>query len=908
MGDTELVHMSKPEIRGLASLGKITVNPDTGLPEAFNLKNLLPMIANVGLAVATGGMSVPAQMAIMGAANFGMGLLQGQDTKQALLGGAVAAGTTGIGRGLTSGLNAASAGIDSAGNVTQSSGMGFDYSLEGVVPPPSPSGLKAAVPVVSPPIIAPPPVPVAEPSLFSKALDLAKEYPKTTAIGAGLLGAGLMEGQEEEPEQQLAYEKPVERKRVSLEEGVQRPEPLTTEEILGIYTQGGGTQEQITSLQSPYRYVPKTTYASHGGLIGLAEGGAVQRFLDNGGDSEPAPSISTPSKSTTSAEYSGEKGIDPVTGAYTGISTSDKARTALGALGLMTGNPALTLAATALGAKGFFSNVTNPNVAVFNRAVPGQVQASPFSMFSSQAPQIAGMRADIATDVDGPAGPAAADMSTSGQQSFGAGFDYSLEGDTGVGSSAGSSGEEDSEMGNDDPMKAGGLIGLADGGMVTVQPGDTLTKIANETGMTVEGLQSLNNITNPNIIQAGQQLKISEGDSGLKISEGDSGLDIASIKENIKDFVSKLSNLPEEVRSGIMAILPEVLPEGMLESFNKPEVEDTTDSKQVEQSEYPRPPEMPSTISDMRVEQSDSNKSYFNDIVRPLEFGDEYYKKKTHFNPKTNSYKAYVDSEGYLTFGPGVRADEALKKLFKVQKFKKGKSELPRDEIDKIALKRWDKSIEEAKELTNLPDDKVKPFAEMVFQLGKKGVGKFKNMIKAAKEGDFENAAIHALDSKWARQIHAAPRKITKKNDPVKYEELMRNVDEEYSYVKDSKVPSNRVGEVANRIQALGFPARAKGGNIGHYFQGQVDGGGDGQSDNVPFKVDARSKSDPSGALLSVDEYVLPADVVSMMGNGSSNAGASKLDNFVKSVRKESFGTTKQQKPYNTERGLSALV
>ena len=35
-GDTELIHMTKPEIRGLASLGKITVNPDTGLPEAFS--------------------------------------------------------------------------------------------------------------------------------------------------------------------------------------------------------------------------------------------------------------------------------------------------------------------------------------------------------------------------------------------------------------------------------------------------------------------------------------------------------------------------------------------------------------------------------------------------------------------------------------------------------------------------------------------------------------------------------------------------------------------------------------------------------------------------------------------------------------------------------------------------------
>ena len=46
-GDTELVHMTKPEIRGLASLGQLTINPDTGLPEAFNFKSLLPAIAGL---------------------------------------------------------------------------------------------------------------------------------------------------------------------------------------------------------------------------------------------------------------------------------------------------------------------------------------------------------------------------------------------------------------------------------------------------------------------------------------------------------------------------------------------------------------------------------------------------------------------------------------------------------------------------------------------------------------------------------------------------------------------------------------------------------------------------------------------------------------------------------------------
>jgi LysM repeat protein len=872
MGDTELVHMSKPEIRGLQSLGEITINPDTGLPEAFNLKSMLPVVGAIagtmllgpGIGTALGG---GAFGSIGGAAigsalgSFGGGVLAGQSIGDAARGAAI----SGAGAGLTAGLFPSGFELPTTPTPTPvaSAITGPElFSGAGSVPTVAPSFPVAAdignffSSSATPAVTQAASQTVAEPSLVSKALGFAKENPFLTAGVVGL-GAGLM-GQEEQ--QQLAYEEPIyKREPVSLEGGEQVA-ALTPEEYEQLYTQGGGTQEQITSLQSPFRYVPKSTYASHGGLIGLAEGGAVQRFLDSEGAEAPSnsPSTSTP--------QSAQSSIDSTTGAYTGTSPLDMAKTGLGVLGLVTGNPALTAISGLMSFSNFFSNIANPNVAISSAPVAGQVGiSSPFGMFSSQAPQIAAMRDDIAMDVDGTVGPAAtAEM---------ADIAMDVDGPSGA-DGAGSSGGEDSEEGNDDPMKTGGLIGLANGGMVTVQPGDTLTKIANETGMTVEGLQSLNNITNPNIIQAGQQLKISEGDSGL---------DIASIKENIKDFVSKLSDLPEEVRSGIMSILPE----GMLESFNKPEVEDTTDSKQVEQSEYPRPPEMPSTLSDMRVEQSDSNKRYFNDIVKPLEFSDYLYtdKDETHFNPKTNSYKAYKDSRGYLTFGPGVRVDKALKKLFKVQKFEEGKSELPRDEIDKIALKRWDKSIQEAKKLTNLPDDKVKPFAEMVYQMGETGVGKFTNMLKAVKEGDFEYAAIHALDSDWAKQMD-------------------KTTDEEYK----GEAGSDRAAKVANRIQALGFPARAKGGNIGHYFQGQVDGGGDGQSDNVRFKVDARSKSDPSGALLSVDEYVLPADVVSMMGNGSSNAGASKLDNFVKSVRKESFGTTKQQKPYNTERGLSALV
>lgn len=63
-GDTTLVHMTKGEVAGLQALAKangtsLTKNPDTGLPEAFSLKSLVPMAAGAGLMA----MGVPAPIA-----------------------------------------------------------------------------------------------------------------------------------------------------------------------------------------------------------------------------------------------------------------------------------------------------------------------------------------------------------------------------------------------------------------------------------------------------------------------------------------------------------------------------------------------------------------------------------------------------------------------------------------------------------------------------------------------------------------------------------------------------------------------------------------------------------------------------------------------------------------------------
>lgn len=73
------------------------------------------------------------------------------------------------------------------------------------------------------------------------------------------------------------------------------------------------------------------------------------------------------------------------------------------------------------------------------------------------------------------------------------------------------------------------------------------------------------------------------------------------------------------------------------------------------------------------------------------------------------------------------------------------------------------------------------------------------------------------------------------------------------------------------------------------YFEGMVKGNGDGMSDSIPFSIENKQP-----ALLSRDEYVLPADVVSALGNGSSNAGADMLDKFMTDVREKTMGRERQ--------------
>ena len=51
---------------------------------------------------------------------------------------------------------------------------------------------------------------------------------------------------------------------------------------------------------------------------------------------------------------------------------------------------------------------------------------------------------------------------------------------------------------------------------------------------------------------------------------------------------------------------------------------------------------------------------------------------------------------------------------------------------------------------------------EMVFQLGKNGVRKFKKMLRAITIKDYQEASVQMIDSKWARQTPERAKRLAK--------------------------------------------------------------------------------------------------------------------------------------------------
>ena len=80
-----------------------------------------------------------------------------------------------------------------------------------------------------------------------------------------------------------------------------------------------------------------------------------------------------------------------------------------------------------------------------------------------------------------------------------------------------------------------------------------------------------------------------------------------------------------------------------------------------------------------------------------------------------------------------------------------------------------------------------------------------------------------------------------------------------------------------------------------------LDGKTDGMADEVPATIEGTQE-----ARLSDGEFVIPADVVSHLGNGNSDAGAKVLEGMMARVRKARTGNDKQGKEIDPKKFIPA--
>ena len=104
------------------------------------------------------------------------------------------------------------------------------------------------------------------------------------------------------------------------------------------------------------------------------------------------------------------------------------------------------------------------------------------------------------------------------------------------------------------------------------------------------------------------------------------------------------------------------------------------------------------------------------------------------------------------------------------------------------------------------------------------------------------------------------------------------------------------------RLNSLaGEQAMTQAQTLGYADGGYLDGKGDGMSDSIPATIEGKQP-----ARLADGEFVVPADVVSHLGNGSSKAGSKRLYAMLDKVRHARTGNKKQGKEINPAKYMPA--
>ena len=113
---------------------------------------------------------------------------------------------------------------------------------------------------------------------------------------------------------------------------------------------------------------------------------------------------------------------------------------------------------------------------------------------------------------------------------------------------------------------------------------------------------------------------------------------------------------------------------------------------------------------------------------------------------------------------------------------------------------------------------------------------------------------------------------------------------------------ANALSQAQVPTTPIAEPVKKASGGIAGLRQGRyLKGGTDGMADKISTSIDGTQP-----AALSHGEFVIPADVVSHLGNGSSKAGSKRLYAMLDRVRKARTGHTKQGKEIKPEKYMPA--
>jgi hypothetical protein len=279
-GDEVLVHMTPGEVGGLQALamahgGSLTINPETGLPEANFLKKLLPTIAGFGLSM------IPGVGPLMAAGIVGGGTaLATGNLGKGLMAGLGAYGGAGLATGLA-GVGAAgaakAAGTSSVEAAKLTAGAGgtpvFSGATSGAVT--LPSQATAANTMAAPSAfdkLTAGAKTLAQPGGFT---NLYNALPGGTLPALGTAVAGAMQPKGITPKK---------------EAGMIRPYEYTRTQNQGVYDMGApiysdtpGSSAEKTYFTDAYKALtpytapgPEYAKAADGGLVALAVGGPVE--------------------------------------------------------------------------------------------------------------------------------------------------------------------------------------------------------------------------------------------------------------------------------------------------------------------------------------------------------------------------------------------------------------------------------------------------------------------------------------------------------------------------------------------------------------------------------------------------------------------------------------------------------